>query len=51
MNQLPDKEQLDAMWMLATSASFETGTRPHYGFADLLYDYLNNIDQSAGLTE
>ncbi len=51
MKQLPDKEQLDAMWMLATSASVDIGTRPHYGFADLLYDYLNDIDQSVGLTE
>ena len=40
MKKLPDKLQLDIMWTVATSGSIETGTRPHYGFADLLYDYL-----------
>jgi hypothetical protein len=40
MKQLPDKKQLDIMWTVATSGALETGTRPHYGFADLLYDYL-----------
>jgi hypothetical protein len=28
------------MWTVATSTSIETGTRPHYGFAQMLYDYL-----------
>lgn len=42
MKQLPDKKQLDIMWTVATSGALETGTRPHYGFADLLYDYLAN---------
>jgi hypothetical protein len=42
MKQLPDKKQLDIMWTVATSGSIETGTRPHYGFADLLYDYLTD---------
>jgi hypothetical protein len=36
----PDKLQLDIMWTVATSTSIETGTRPHYGFAHMLYDYL-----------
>lgn len=40
MKKLPDKKELDIMWTVATSSSIETGTRPHYGFADLLYDYL-----------
>jgi hypothetical protein len=40
MKTLPDKLNLDIMWTVATSTSIETGTRPHYGFAQLLYDYL-----------
>ena len=40
--KLPDKKKLDIMWTVATSGSFETGTRPHYGFAQLLYDYLTD---------
>lgn len=40
IKKLPDKKELDIMWTVATSGSLETGTRPHYGFAELLYDYL-----------
>ena len=40
MKELPNKLDLDIMWTVATSGSLETGTRPHYGFAQLLYDYL-----------
>ena len=40
MKNLPDKKALDIMWTVATSGSLETGTRPHYGFAEMLYDYL-----------
>jgi hypothetical protein len=40
MKTLPDKRELDIMWTVATSTSIETGTRPHYGFAQMLYDYL-----------
>ena len=40
MKELPDKRELDIMWTVATSSSIETGTRPHYGFAKMLYDYL-----------
>ena len=40
MKELPNKNDLDIMWTVATSGSLETGTRPHYGFAQLLYDYL-----------
>ncbi len=43
MKKLPDKLQLDIMWSVATSTSIETGTRPHYGFAKMLYDELNDI--------
>jgi hypothetical protein len=50
MKTLPDKKQLDIMWTVATSGSIETGTRPHYGFADLLYDYLvDNIKNKYGV--
>lgn len=47
MKQLPDKKQLDIMWTVATSGAFETGTRPHHGFADMLYDYLKDNQCSA----
>jgi hypothetical protein len=40
MKTLPDKRELDIMWTVATSTSIETGTRPQYGFAQMLYDYL-----------
>jgi hypothetical protein len=43
MKKLPDKKALDIMWTVATSSSIETGTRPHYGFAQMLYDELNDI--------
>jgi hypothetical protein len=43
MKKLPDKLQLDIMWTVATSTSIETGTKPHYGFAKMLYDELMDI--------
>lgn len=50
MKKLPDKKALDIMWTVATSGSLETGTRPHYGFADLLYDYLtDNLKNTYGV--
>ena len=42
MKELPDKRELDIMWTVATSTSIETGTRPQYGFARMLYDYLTD---------
>jgi hypothetical protein len=42
MKTLPDKKDLDIMWTVATSTSIETGIRPHYGFAQMLYDYLTD---------
>jgi hypothetical protein len=42
MKTLPDKKALDIMWTVATSTSIETGTRPHYGFAQMLYDYITD---------
>ena len=50
MKTLPDRKALDIMWTVATSGSIETGTRPHYGFADLLYDYLtDNLKNKYGV--
>ena len=49
MKPLPDKRELDIMWTVATSTSIETGTRPHYGFAKMLYDELNDIKPPVGL--
>jgi hypothetical protein len=43
MKKLPDKRELDIMWTVATSSSIETGTRPHYGFAQMLYNEFNDI--------
>jgi hypothetical protein len=40
MKKLPSKLDLNIMWTVATSSSIETGTRPHHGFARMLYDYL-----------
>ncbi len=50
IKKLPDKKELDIMWTVATSGSLETGTRPHYGFAELLYDYLvDNLKNKYGV--
>ena len=49
MKNLPDKKQLDIMWTVATSGALETGTRPHYGFADMLYDYFTDKQPPVGL--
>jgi hypothetical protein len=49
MKPLPDKKQLDIMWAVATSTSIETGIRPHYGFAKMLYDDLMDIQPPVGL--
>jgi hypothetical protein len=51
MKPLPDKRELDIMWSVATSTSIETGTRPHYGFAKMLYDELNDIQPIVSLGE
>lgn len=51
MKTLPDKLQLDIMWSVATSTSIETGIRPHYGFAKMLYDELNDIKPIVGLAD
>jgi hypothetical protein len=50
MKTLPDKKALDIMWTVATSTSIETGIRPHYGFAQMLYDYLtDNLKNKYGV--
>ena len=51
MKNLPDKFDLDIMWTVATSTSIETGTRPHYGFAQMLYDYFIDKQLPVGLYE
>jgi hypothetical protein len=51
MKKLPDKRELDIMWAVATSTSIETGTRPHYGFAQMLYDELMDIKPPVNLGE
>jgi hypothetical protein len=51
MKNLPEKFDLDIMWTVATSTSIETGTRPHYGFAQMLYDYLIDRQPPVGLYE
>ena len=40
MKKLPSNDELNIWWSVATSSSIETGTRPHHGFARMLYDYL-----------
>jgi len=40
--KMPTDYDLNIMWAVATSSAIETGTRPHYGFADLLYDCLTD---------
>jgi len=49
MKKLPDKRTLDIMWTVATSTSIETGIRPHYGFAKMLYDELMDIPPRVSL--
>jgi hypothetical protein len=50
MKPLPPKHELDIFWTVATSTSIETGTRPYYGFAYLLYDYLtDNLKNKYGV--
>jgi hypothetical protein len=51
MKPLPPKIELDIMWTVATSTSIETGIRPHYGFAKMLYDELNDIKPPVGLAD
>jgi hypothetical protein len=51
MKPLPDKLHLDIMWTVATSTAIETGIRPHYGFAQMLYDYLADIDPPVKLAD
>jgi len=51
MKILPDKKALDIMWTVATSSSIESGTRPHHGFANLLYDYLVDKKPPVGLAD
>ena len=49
--ELPDKNQLNIMWAVATSSAIETGTRPHHIFARLLYNDFMNIKPPVGLCD
>lgn len=51
MKNLPDKKELDLMWIVATSTSIETRIRPHYGFAQMLYDYLTDKEPPVKLCD
>jgi hypothetical protein len=51
MKELPDKRELDIMWTVATSTSIETGIRPHYGFAKMLYDELMGVEPPVKLSD
>ena len=47
--KLPDDNQLNTLWSVATSSTIESGTRPHIIFAKLLYNDLMNIKPPVGL--
>ena len=47
--KLPDDNQLNIMWSVATSSAIETGQRPHHIFAMLLYNDLMKIEPPVGL--
>lgn len=49
--KLPDKNELNIMWSVATSSAIETGQRPHHIFAMLLYSDLMNIKPPVGLCD
>jgi hypothetical protein len=49
--KLPNDNQLDIMWSVATSSSIESGTRPHHIFARLLYNKIMNIKPPVGLCD
>jgi hypothetical protein len=51
MKTLPDKYELNIMWSVATSSSIETGTRPHYIFAHLMYNDLMDIKLPVGFCD
>ena len=49
--KLPDDNQLNIMWSVATSSAIETGQRPHHIFAMLLYNDIMNIKPPVGLCD
>jgi hypothetical protein len=49
MKKLPSNDELNIWWSVATSSSIETGTRPHHGFAQMLYDYITDKHPPVGL--
>jgi hypothetical protein len=47
--KMPDDNDLNIMWTVATSSSIESGTRPHLIFARLLYSSLTKETLRSGL--
>ena len=47
--KMPDDNQLNIMWSVATSSAIETRKKPHLIFAMLLYNDLMKIEQIVGL--
>ena len=49
--KMPDKNQLNIMWAVATSSAIETREKSHHIFAMLLYNDLMNIKPPVGLCD
>lgn len=47
--KMPDDNQLNIMWSVATSSAIETRKKPHLIFAMLLYNDLMKIEPPVGL--
>jgi len=48
---MPDDNQLNIMWAVATSSAIETRKKPHHIFAMLLYNDLMKIEPPVGLCD
>jgi len=49
--KMPDDNQLNIMWAVATSSAIETRKKPHHIFAMLLYNDLMKIEPPVGLCD
>ena len=49
--KMPDDNQLNIMWSVATSSAIETRKKPHLIFARLLYNDLMKIEPPVGLCD
>jgi hypothetical protein len=49
--KMPNDNQLNIMWSVATSSAIETGQRPHHIFAMLLYNDLTNSGPDVKLAD